>query len=543
MNTANRHIADMLRTGLARHASGDLAGARARYEEILALNPDQFDALHSLGILAAQTGDPLTALRLIGRAIAQDPHQAAPFCNLGNALQALNRLDEAAAQYERAIELRPDYEIAHFNMGKIHLSRRQWDAAVAHYDRAILANPRRAESHFLRGNSLREAGDLQAALAAYDHALRLRPGYAEAHLNRGVTHRLLGNIPEALDCFNQAIAANTGFAEAYVNRAGIQLTLGNYGPGWVDYEWRWRMEGNTNRTRPVAGIRWDGIASLAGKTILLSCEQGLGDTIQFVRFATPLSAAGAKVIVEVQPPLQTLLETVPGVAATIPQGQPAAPVDFHCPLMSVPRLLQVTTSDIPAPPAYVSAKPEKLGEWHSRLGQRRRLLRVGLAWAGGHRPDHPELWSVDSRRNIPLETLLGIAHADAEFFSLQKGEPGESDLRAYNARRGDAAAVIDLAHLLHDFSDTAALMGNLDLVITVDTSVAHLAAALGRPVWILNRYDACWRWLLDRKDSPWYPSARLYRQPGSGDWASVVRSVRADLGQFAIGHRASIQAD
>jgi len=238
------------------------------------------------------------------------------------------------------------------------------------------------------------------------------------------------------------------------------------------------------------------------------------------------------VILEVPEPLVGLLGSLDGVAQLVPYGDLLPPFDLHCPLMSLPLAFRTTLSTIPACVPYLAADRRKVLEWSQRLGERRRL-RVGLVWSGGFRPQQPELWPVNRRRNIPLAKLAPLAHTDAQFFSLQKGDAAEAELAGLIAQGWNGPQLTDHSSLLTDFSDTAALVEQLDLVIAVDTSTAHLAGALGKPVWILNRFDSCWRWLLDRTDSPWYPTVRLYRQDRPGDWDSVVQRVRVDLDDLA----------
>ena len=273
---------------------------------------------------------------------------------------------------------------------------------------------------------------------------------------------------------------------------------------------------------------WLGDGTLAGKTILLHCEQGLGDSLQFCRYTTLVARLGARVVLEVPPALRNLFAALDGVAELVVLGDPLPHFDCHCPLMSLPLAFGTTLTTIPADAPYLRADAAKVLRWRQRLGERRRP-RVGLVWSGGFRPDQPELWAVNSRRNVPLSMLASLAGLALDFYSLQKGQPAEAELARLTASGWDGPHIADVSAELGDFSDTAALIEALDLVVSVDTSTAHLTGALGKPVWILNRFDTCWRWLLDRTDSPWYPTARLYRQPTAGDWGAVLAQVRADL--------------
>jgi hypothetical protein len=277
---------------------------------------------------------------------------------------------------------------------------------------------------------------------------------------------------------------------------------------------------------------WLGKESLAGKTILLHGEQGFGDMLQFCRYSTLLAELGATVILEVPGALKSLLAGADGVAVCVGPTDAMPEFDYHCPLMSLPLAFNSTLNTVPAQVPYLRGNAEKTLYWREKLGPRRKP-RIGLVWSGGIRPREPHLWHVNRRRNISLATLAVLLRPDMEFYSLQKGELAEAELREFAVGNSHGSQLIDLTSELRDFSDTAALVANLDLVVTVDTAVAHLAAALGKPVWILNRFDACWRWLVDRSDSPWYPTVKLYRQHRHGDWQGVLRQVAADLEHIA----------
>jgi hypothetical protein len=274
------------------------------------------------------------------------------------------------------------------------------------------------------------------------------------------------------------------------------------------------------------------VESVAGKTILLREEQGLGDTIQFCRYVPLVARLGARVILEVSPALAGLLSGLDGVAQIVARGAPLPEFDIECPLLSLPLAFKTELASIPSTIPYLAADPEKSLAWKNRLGEKNKL-RVGLVWSGGIRAERSHAWVFNSRRNIRLAALASLRHAQVEFYSLQKGQPGEAELADVKRNGWDGPDVVDLTAHLHDFSDTAAFMANLDLVVTVDTAAAHLAGALGKPVWILNRFDSCWRWLTGRTDSPWYPTAKLYRQDAAGDWDGVVARVRADLSALA----------
>jgi hypothetical protein len=309
--------------------------------------------------------------------------------------------------------------------------------------------------------------------------------------------------------------------------------VGDFAMGWELYEWRWLLAKTALKQSLIDRPLWLGVESLKGKTILLHCEQGLGDTIQFCRYAALVAQLGATVILEVQQLLLELLSGLEGVCHVVAEGEPLPPFDYHCPLMSLPLAFRTTLGTIPADIPYIKADPSKTAYWQAKLGEHHKP-RVGLVWSGGGRPNQPEVWAINERRNIPLELISRINSPEIDFYSLQKGEPAESELLRRKQEVWPEVNFFNFAQELNDFCDTAALIDNLDLVISVDTSTAHLAAAMGKPVWILNRYDNCWRWLLDRDDSPWYPTAELYRQQRMGDWESVLEQVKTDLSKVAL---------
>jgi hypothetical protein len=297
--------------------------------------------------------------------------------------------------------------------------------------------------------------------------------------------------------------------------------------GWRQFEWRKRLDAPLGLRRYPQPV-WLGAEDIAGKTLFIHWEQGFGDTIQFCRYAKLAQARGAKVVLSVQQPLVALLKELSPTIRIIGPGEVPAEFDYHCPLLSLPLALGTTVSTIPAAIPYLKSNAEKSLAWKERLGEKNKP-RVGLVWSGGFRPNQTEAWNFNSRRDIPLAKLAVLKNPDIAFYSLQKGEPAESELAELIRDRWDGPDIIDFTSGLHDFSDTAALMANLDLIISVDTSTAHLAGALGKPVWILNRFDTCWRWFLQRADSPWYPTVKLYRQEKAGRWDDVVEQIKTDL--------------
>jgi hypothetical protein len=401
--------------------------------------------------------------------------------------------------------------------------------ALESLERALALRPDHADALNNRGNTLDALDRLEEALASFDQAVLLKPGYAEAWNNRGNTLRRLNRLSDALASADRAVALSPDYADAHWNRGLTLLLGGDLVPGWAEYEWRFTIPSLGHQPRPFThgSTRWRGEQDLAGKTILVYAEQGLGDTIQFCRYTSLLAARGARVVLEVQRPLRNLLAGLTGVEDLLTVGEQLPAFDLYCPLLSLPMAFKTDISTIPAPHRYLAADSAGVQLWRGRLaGFRNESIsrRVGLVWAG-----NPNL-GQDRHRSIPLESLLCISRPGVQFCSLQK------ELRA-----GDREILAEHPEVLHfgdelgDFSDTAALIENLDLVISVDTAVAHLAGALGKPVWILHRVSPDFRWLLGREDSPWYPSARLFRQTRSGEWADVVDELSSALQQVCSG--------
>jgi tetratricopeptide (TPR) repeat protein len=516
--------------GNALHQTRRHEAAVASYDQAIALKSDYADAYNNRGLNLASLKRYAEALASYDEAIALKADFALAYSNRGLVLKELNQFDAALANYDRAIALKPDFAEAHSNRGLVLKELNQFDAALANYDRAIALKPDFAEAHSNRGLVLKELNRFDEALLSYDRAIALKPDFAEAYSNRGLVRQDRHQLDAALADFSRAIALNAEFAVAYFNRAMASLMVGDYANGWRDYEWRWKGDSGPiiKDGRRLAQPCWLGQESIAGKTILLHSEQGLGDTIQFCRYARWVADCGARVILEVQQPLQGLLAGVEGVSQAIAQGDPRPAFDCYSPLMSLPLAFRTTLATLPARIPYIKSDAQKALYWMEKLGEKAKL-RVGLVWSGGFRAHQPELWGINDRRNVPLPKLASLKHPDIEFYSLQKGQPAESELADLVAGNWDGPHLTDFTVELRDFSDTAALLEQLDLLISVDTSAAHLAGAMGKPVWILNRFDSCWRWLLDRTDSPWYPTARLYRQESAGDWDGVIRRVRSDL--------------
>ena len=501
---------------LALHEAGQIAQARSIYRELLRASPRNADLLRLLGTAECQLGDLEAGARLLGEALEIAPDQPAAHYNRGNALKGLGRLEAAIASYDRAIALRPGDASAQLNRGVALFELGRFAEALASGDRVITLRPDHADAHANRGNALMRLGRLDEAVASLDRAIALRPDRAEAFSSRGSALLELGRRDAARASFDRAIALDPGHARAHANKAQLDLLEGRFREGWASYEWRWKaIDG---RVKPAfATPPWLGQESLAGSTLLIHPEQGLGDFVQFCRYAPMARALGAGVVLQVPPPLVSLVATLPGGYNVIPQGQPLPRFDFHCPVMSLPRAFDTTLATIPAQVPYLFASAAKVAAWRTRLGPRRRP-RVGIAWSGS------AIHKNDRNRSIALAAFAPLLELPLEFHALQK------EIRAQDtAFLAQAPRVRLHADALHDFSDTAALIAAMDLVISVDTSVAHVAGAMGRPVWILLPFVPDFRWMLDRADSPWYPTARLFRQASPGDWGRVIKGVAARL--------------
>jgi tetratricopeptide (TPR) repeat protein len=375
-------------------------------------------------------------------------------------------------------------------------------------------------------------GRYEEALAAADEAVRIMPDHPLTAIQRGTALQWCGRYDEAFTEYDRAIALNPSQAEAWVEKAMLTMLLGDLATGFALYEWRWRTQAWDESPRRLArGYTkplWLGETAIAGKTILVYAEQGYGDAIHFCRYATLAANAGARVIVETNPPLKTLMTTLPGVSQVIADTEPQPDHDLRCPMMSMPLAFATTAETIPGDVPYLRADPMRSAKWRDRLsGLRGR--RVGLIWGSGAAYGDAKLTAMANRKSLPLAALAPLgAIAGLAFISLQLGPPA-----AEAASPPSGLTPHDYTADLRDFADTAALMDNLDLVISVCTSTAHLAGALGKPVWLLNRFDTAWQWMLDREDSPWYPTMRIFRQPSPGDWDTVVRAVEDPLRVFA----------
>jgi tetratricopeptide (TPR) repeat protein len=543
----------LVNRGVARYELKQYGNALANYDRAIALRPDNADALSNRGNALDKLGRREEALASYNSALKLRPHHVEALYNRGVTLNKLRRFDQALASYDAALALRPEYPEALAGRGATLHEQKRFDEALTSYDRAIMLYPDYAQALVNRGAILHELGRsdealksferalawepdnvealtnrgvilhklrrLEEALASHDIAVAAQPDYAEAFVNRGVTLYDLKRFDEALASYDAAIALRPDYADAHFFKGLSSLVTGDFERGWTEYEWRGKAPAAKIPARDFPQPFWLGEDDIAGKTILLHGEQGFGDTIQFCRYVPLVAARGARVMLEVGEPLCELMTDLGGTTKVIPKGDPLPDFDLQCPLPSLPLAFKTRLDTIPSNAPYLRAPKKALEYWGALLGTRR-CPRVGLAWAGNAK--HVR----DRERSMRLRDLLPLLDVDATFVSLQK------EASAGDAETLTSYDVLQFSQQLGDFSDTAALISQLDLVVSVDTSVAHLAGALGKPVWILVTHAPDWRWLLDRDDSPWYPSARLFRQRETREWVEVTMRVREALLEF-----------
>ncbi len=577
-------ILDSFAEAASLYQLGRLAETGDICRNILVREPNHAEALHLLGIVAADEGNPQLAVRLIVTALRTKPRQISYYNDLGNILKRSGSHKEAEAAYRAAIAVEPGNADAHFNLGSLFHQQKHLPAALICYQQSVRLSPGESDAHNNLGSTLHDMGRHSEAVLAFRQALAIRPAYAEAHFNLGSALAAIGEYPEAIRSYNQGIDLRPNYGKAYQNRgnaeectgdtdaaiASYQLALacapgnrdmrsnlglalafsgdqtglryleqlvdeepsspvahwnlstalllhGQYGRGWQEYEWRWQWSGFPSPPRSFAQPVWKG-EPLDGTVILLHAEQGLGDSIQFARFIPLVAARGGRVVLEVQAELWRLLKDAPGVDTCIRQYDPRPEFACHCPLMSLPLLLGIEASNIPLPLAcdwILDTQQTSFGAQGSR--------RIGLVWSGN--PRHPR----DQLRSLKLNDLSTLFSVKSvEFVSLQKGE-------AATLLRGPEPpfGLTDDCAWCSDFADTAAMIAGLDLIISVDTAVAHLAASMGKPVWLLIPLIPDWRWGLKDETTSWYPFARLFRQANGERWQSVVNKMAGDLAWFA----------
>jgi tetratricopeptide (TPR) repeat protein len=520
LSAAERGHAQLLSRAEAAYAAGTPEQARRLSLRLLRHSPHDGGALALLAAIAADAGQTEEGLQWARRAQAADAGAASPHYVMGRLWQEEGRFADAETSYRAAIGLQSDHARAHNNLGCVlHMQGKLQDALVA-YRRALDLDPGLPQANQNYAAIVRDAGALEHAAAAYLRHTAAHPDDAIAFNDLGNAYRELGRHQDALAAYGRALALAPGLAQAHFSRSFVLLLLGDYSAGWRDYEWRWRINAFNGPARRFSQPIWDGSRIERG-TLLLHAEQGLGDTLQFARYASRAAERCETVILECQPELATLLRDTAGAGRVLAKGEPLPPFVAHAPLMSLPALFGTTLDDIPWSGPYVHADPERIAAWRGAIAEPG--LRVGLVWAG-----RPQQWD-DRKRSISLDLLAPLARVPrVVFYSLQVGEAA-----AQAARPPESMRLVDVAARIKDFSDTAAIVAGLDLVITIDTSVAHLAGAMGVPVWVLVAHAPDWRYHLERSDNPWYPTMRLFRQERDGDWSSAIERVAEALQQHA----------
>ncbi len=510
-------------------AQGKLRLAQKACKEILRRNPGDFDALHLSGVLALRSGDGRSAVTLFDRAVKAQPMDAIVWSNRGSALQSLGHLEDAVASYETALALQPGFVAAHFNRATTLRRLQRPEQALAGFNRVIALDARNTDAYLCRCAVLQDLERHTEALASVDHVLAIAGDQVPALFLRARSLRSLGRLEEALTSYDRALAAGGELAEILGNRGNLLNELNRLDAAIESYdralalqpndaeihcnkaEFEWRRK----RSLEPAGVPASSLAEVPGKTVLVRAEQGFGDSLQFCRYLPLLERAGAQVIFEVQPPLLRLMRSLEGSVRVRPKNGERPASDLTVPLLSLPLLFNTSLANLPAPSRYLDSDASERQRWELRLGERTKP-RVGLVWAGSQ-------VQLNNRR-VSLADLAACLPAGIDYVSLQK-DLSQADAELLRSR----ADLRSFADELHDFSDTAALCDCLDLVVSIDTGVAHLSGALGKPTWVLLPFNPDWRWLLERTDSPWYPSLRLLRQARIGDWRPVLEELAAGL--------------
>jgi Tfp pilus assembly protein PilF len=496
---------------------GRLDEAIACYRHAVGLKPDFAAAFNNLGVALLQKGEFGQAQRALERALEAKPDYAAAWFNLGNVLAARDEHAKAVEHYRRALALDPNYIDALNNLGGALTELGAWDEAVSCYQRVLALQPTNAAAHNNFGRVLAQRDELGPAIVHFRDAIALQPHAIDAHINLGNVLLEQGDARDAHQSYERALAIDPAHEGAHWNDGLALLMQGDLAEGFR--RWRW----NVAASKRFGAPEWRGEA-LNGATILIHAEQGFGDAIHFARYIPMVAARGGRVIFEAPVELHRLFATIDGVDEVVAFGDRLPNFAWQCPLLSLPLAFDTTLRDVPNAVPYLSADPDAVEDWRRRLAGA--ALKVGLVWAG--RPEHKR----DQHRSMALAELAPLAAIpNVAFYALQKGAAVSEAEQAPEGMRLEI-----LSPLLGDFADTAAAIMALDLVISVDTSVAHLAGALGKPVWILNAYAPDWRWFEKRSDSPWYPTAELFRQDASRRWTPVVADVAAELRALAAGN-------
>jgi tetratricopeptide (TPR) repeat protein len=489
------------------------------FAKAIQLKPGYAEAFNNRGVTLHKIRRFEEALQDYAKAIALKPDYAAAFNNRGITLHELRRFDDALTSYEKASELQPDYAEAFNNRGLTLQELRRLDEALQSYDAAIALSPDHVDAFNNRGNALKDLKRFDEALESYDKAIALNPEYAEAFNNRGITLQELMRLDEARKNYDKAIALRADYADACLSRSLLSLLESKFIEGWADYEWRKRIDG-LSKTQSFSAPPLNSVSDLENKVVLVQSEQGLGDTIQFCRYIPMLIEAGAHVLFSPQRQLRSLMSSLNNRIEFVDVAVSEACFDCYAHLMSLPMIFSTEVGNVPASVPYLRADACRVETWRRKIGSSG--LKIGICWQGS-------VNKVDAGRSFPVSLFKEISLIpEVRLISLHKGE-GEKQLMALPS--GMSVETLGKEFDCGDqaFLDTAAVMMNMDVIITSDTAIAHLAGALGVPVWVALKHVPDWRWMLDRKDSPWYPTMRLFRQRAFDDWKSVFDEIETEL--------------
>lgn len=488
------------------------------YDQAIKFNPRHAEAHYNRGVIFKELRRFQEALSQYHQAIALKNNYVEAYNNCGNVLIDLKKLEEALACFQKAIEINPNYAFAYNGQGNVLMELKRFDEALLSYEKAIALNTGSSDAYNGKSNALQELKRFDAAVSGYEQAIAINPDSADTYANRGLALQGLEKFDEAIQNFDKAIALNPESVDPYWNKALLKILMGEWEEGWQLYEYRRHRKGQKESYPDYPQTLWLGHENVADKVLYIYPEQGLGDFIQFCRYVPLVEKLGAKVVLSVSAPLVSMIKTMGLNAIIVTKDEKVDAFDLHCPIMSLPLAFRTTLENIPNTVPYFFADKAKKNDWADKLGKTASQLKVGLVWSGSkdHKKDHD--------RSIRLEQLAPLFTLPIAFYSLQKEVRDQDKLTISRLNQ-----IHQFSDELIDFSDTAALVDCLDLVITVDTSVAHLAGAMAKNVWILISYLPDYRWMLDRDDTPWYPTARLFRQPGVGDWDSVIINIKAAL--------------
>jgi Flp pilus assembly protein TadD len=502
------------------HRSGDIQQAQTQYQRILQAEPGQPEALHGLGIIAFQLKEYGIAGNLIEKAIQNKPTAPQFHYNLGLVFISLKRQEKAIQAFEKTIEINPAYAGAYYNLGLALKKQQQFKKAVFNFKHYIKLMPDDADAYYNLGNTYQALGLYEAAVESYQLAIMKNKGFVGALNNLALVLKAMGRIDEAVSHFREAVRLQPDLAEAHWNLSLALLVKGEFEEGWKEHEWRFlRGKRSTIYPHRFGMPLWDG-SSFTGERLFVHSEQGFGDTLQFIRYIPMVKRLGGTVVFETFEPLLGIVRGLPGIDKLVeisPNRCHAESCDYYIPLMSLPKLFTIDIPTIPSNIPYIIANPTKIEQWKNRINKK--SFGVGIAWAG--KPEHEN----DGNRSCHIEHFLTLAGIPGvELYGLQKGDAARQ-IETLDRVKG----IINFDHELKDFSETSAAIENLDLIIAVDTALVHLAGAMGKPVWTLLPYTPDWRWLMEREDSPWYPTMRLFRQPACGDWGAVFDKIIEEL--------------